>query len=102
MGGVYNTVKAGSTVPLKFEVFAGTTELTSTSIVKGFRQDGCCDGSAEDGSRSPRPAARACATTRRRGQFIQNWQTPKAAGSCYTVTVTMQDGSSISATFKLK
>ena len=33
MGGVWNTVKGGSTVPLKFKVFAGSTELTSTSIV---------------------------------------------------------------------
>ena len=28
MNGVWNTVKGGSTVPLKFELFAGTTELT--------------------------------------------------------------------------
>ena len=33
MGGIVNTVKSGSTVPLKFEVFKGTTELTSTSNV---------------------------------------------------------------------
>ena len=31
MNGVVNTVKGGSTVPLKFEVFAGTTELTDTA-----------------------------------------------------------------------
>ena len=36
------------------------------------------------------------------GQFIQNWQTPKTAGSCYIVTMTTDDGSSISANFKLK
>jgi hypothetical protein len=29
-----NTVKNGSTVPLKFEVFAGTTELTNTTVAK--------------------------------------------------------------------
>ena len=28
-----NTVKNGSTVPIKFELFSGTTELTSTSAV---------------------------------------------------------------------
>ena len=33
MGGVWNTVKNGSTVPLKFEVFAGPTEFTSTTTV---------------------------------------------------------------------
>ena len=31
MGGVYNTVKGGSTVPFKFEIFEGTTELTDTA-----------------------------------------------------------------------
>jgi AraC-like DNA-binding protein len=36
------------------------------------------------------------------GQFIYNWQTPKKAGSCYLVTVSMIDGSSLSAHFKLK
>ena len=36
------------------------------------------------------------------GQFVQNWQTPKTAGKCYVVTVTMQDGSSITANFKTK
>jgi len=36
MGGVWNTVKGGSTVPLKFEIFAGPTELTDTAYVKGF------------------------------------------------------------------
>jgi len=36
------------------------------------------------------------------GQFIQNWQTPKAANTCYKVTMTTNDGSKLSATFKLK
>ena len=36
------------------------------------------------------------------GQFIQNWQTPKKPGACYTVTMTTPDGSAISANVKLK
>ena len=35
------------------------------------------------------------------GQFIQNWQTPKKLG-CFKVTMTTQDGSTLSALFKLK
>ncbi len=47
MGGVFNVVKGGSTVPLKFEVFAGPTELTNTSAVKSFVQTKiACDGTA--------------------------------------------------------
>ncbi len=39
----------------------------------------------------------------RAGQFVYNWQTPKAgAGSCYDVTFTTLDGSSLTAHFKLK
>jgi hypothetical protein len=103
-GGVVNTVKGGSTVPLKFEVFAGATELTQTSAVTSFTQRKVpCDGGAladeieivSTGGTSLRYDATG-------GQFIQNWQTPKLAGTCYVVTVTMADGSSITASFKLK
>ena len=31
MNGVVNTVKGGSTVPLKFEIFAGSEELSDTA-----------------------------------------------------------------------
>jgi hypothetical protein len=36
------------------------------------------------------------------GQFVYNWQTPKKAGSCYRITMTATDGSTISANFILK
>jgi large repetitive protein len=103
---VYNTVKGGSTVPLKFEVFAGSMELTSTSDVKGFStaKVACATGIMED------PVETVLLTTggtslrydTKDGQFIQNWQTPKQAGACYRVTMTTQDGSSLIALFKLK
>jgi hypothetical protein len=104
INGVYNTVKGGSTVPLKFEVFAGPTELTDTSAIKSFVQTKVnCDGTAPmdeievvtTGGTSLRYDATA-------GQFIQNWQTPRAAGTCYRVTMTTQDGSSLVALFRLK
>jgi hypothetical protein len=97
-----NNAKAGSTVPLKFEVFAGSTELTSTSIVSSFTQKiSCVSGTGDDieqyatGSTTLRYDATS-------GQFIFNWQTPKATGSCYRVSLSTQDGSSISADFRLK
>ena len=34
-------------------------------------------------------------------QFVQNWQTPKAAGSCYKVTVSVGSASQ-AALFKLR
>ena len=103
MGGVFNVVKGGSTVPLKFEVFSGSIELTATSVVKSFTVVGvaCNSATADDieltttGGTSLRYDATA-------GQFIQNWQTPRAAGLCYRVTMTTQDGSTLQALFKLK
>jgi hypothetical protein len=103
-GIVLNTVKGGSTVPLKFEIFAGSTELTDPAYVASFVQAKIqCDGSAATdeievtttGGTSLRydPVA---------GQFVQNWQTPKQPGQCYRVTMTTQDGSSLVAYFKLK
>jgi hypothetical protein len=104
MGGVWNTVKNGSTVPLKFEVFAGSTKLTSTSIVNQpltATQTLCSGGPTDDIEilASGETSLRYDATS---GQFIYNWQTPKKPGYCYVVTVKLADGTSISANFKLK
>ena len=104
MDGVLNVVKGGSTVPLKFEVFAGSTELTSTSAVKSFTQAKVsCDGTSPtyeiEVTSTGGTSLRYDSTG---GQFIQNWQTPKAAGTCYKVTMTTQDGTALSALFRLK
>jgi hypothetical protein len=104
LGGVWNTVKGGSTVPLKFEVFAGS-ELTATSAVQSFSTKAItCPGAS-----APADAIEFVTTggTSLRydatgGQFIQNWSTPKKPGTCYTVTMTTQDGSKTSANFLLK
>jgi hypothetical protein len=104
MNNVVNTVRGGSTVLLKFEVFAGPTELTATSVVQSFVQSRItCDTNAtiheievtSKGGTSLRYDATA-------GQFIQTWQTPRQAGACYRVTMMTQDGSSLVAFFKLK
>lgn len=104
MGGVLNTVKGGSTVPLKFRVFDGTTEQTATSAVNTFTsQRVSCTTTTED-------AIEELATTGGTSlrydttapQFIQNWKTPTGAGTCYRAQVTLIDSSSITAVFKLK
>ena len=102
MNGVWNTVRGGSTVPLKFEVFAGTTELTDTSIVTfTVNQIVCGTQTVTDDIEMTTTGGTALRYSD--GQFIQNWQTPKGkAGTCYRVTLTTADGSDISANFKLK
>lgn len=103
MGGVWNVVKGGATVPLKFEVFSGSVELTDTSIVKPLRatEMACTGGATDDvelfatGTTSLRYDATA-------GQFIYNWQTPKKPGFCYVVTLSTTGGATLTAQFRLK
>lgn len=101
--GKLNIAKNGSTVPLKFEVFAGLTELTNTSIVSTFVQKLTCGtGIATDDIENYATGGTSLRYDTIGGQFIFNWQTPKLAGSCYRVTLTTADGSNISADFRLK
>ncbi len=104
MSGTLNIVKGGSTVPLKFEVFAGPTELTDTSVVKSLTQTKiACETSAPtDVIEVTTTGGTSLRYDTTDGQFIQNWKTPKLPGNCYQVTMTTQDGSSLSALFKLK
>jgi hypothetical protein len=103
MNGIVNTVKNGSTVPMKFEVFAGTTELTDVSAIKSttYTAVSCSTAPTDDVELTATggTSLRYDATS---GQFIFNWQTPKTAGACLRATVTTQDGSRIYADFKLK
>lgn len=105
MNGVWNTVKAGSTVPLKFELFAGSTELTDTADVRGFAVTpvACpASGYVADAIEMTATGGTSLRYDATSGQFIQNWQTPKKAGACYSVTMTALDGSTLSANFILK
>nr|MBA3309542.1 PxKF domain-containing protein [Nocardioidaceae bacterium] len=105
MAGVWNTVKGGSTVPLKFEVFAGANELTSTSTVQSFKTQrvSCTNGTGtEDAIEFVTTGGTSLRYDSTGGQFIQNWKTPTGAGSCYATTMTTLDGSSITALFKIK
>jgi len=102
MGGALNTVKGGSTVPIKFQVFAGASELTDPSIVVQplTATQAACSGGPPDtieltatGGTNLRYAG---------GRFIFNWKTPKMPGYCYTVTVALTGGGSLSANFELR
>jgi hypothetical protein len=104
MSGVVNTVKGGSTVPLKFEIFAGSAELTSTADVKSLvaNKIACDAGANEDPVEVTATGGTSLRYDTTGGQFIYNWQTPKPTGICYRVTMTTQDGSSLAAVFKTR
>lgn len=105
MGGVWNTVKGGSTVPLKFEIFAGNTEIANISAISSFTTKSvACPGAttALDEIEFVTTGGTTLRYDTAGGQFIQNWATPKKPGTCVVVTMTTDDGSTISANFKLK
>jgi hypothetical protein len=105
MNGVWNTVKGGSTVPFKFEVFAGPTELTDTSVVDTFiATPVACPttGIVADAIEFTTTGGTSLRYDTVAGQFINNWQTPKLPGKCYKITMTTDDGSFLSASFILK
>jgi hypothetical protein len=102
MGGVVNTVKGGSTVPLKFELFQSIsgTELTDTSgITLTATKSTCALGATEDAIEVTATGGTSLRYDSTGGQFIYNWKTPTGTG-CYTVTMIAADGSKITAYFK--
>jgi hypothetical protein len=103
---VWQTAKGGSTLPLKFNVFAGSVEKTSTTDVKGFgaAKLSSCSGSTNDPIEE---LATAGSSSLRydssERQFIQNWKTSTVSSdTCYRVTVTFQDASAIHTFVRLR
>ena len=88
-------------MPLLFEVFAGRTELTSPSaVVQPLTvTPTACDNGPQDNIELP--ILGGTGLRYELGLFIYTWKTPKTRG-CYVVTVTMTDGSAISAKFRLR
>jgi hypothetical protein len=104
MNGVLNTVKNGSTVPLKFRVFDRTVERTDTAVVTAFgaKQYTCGGTAPEDAVEMTTTGGTSLRYDTTGTQFIQNWQTPRSPGTCWVATATFVDGSKLSALFKLK
>ena len=104
MNGVYNIVKNGSTVPLKFEIFAGSTELIDIVYVKSltYAQTSCDANATTDEIETTATGGTSLRYDTTAGQFVYNWKTPGTAGKCYRVTMTTIDGSTLVAYFKLK
>jgi len=102
---LWNTIKGGQTVPLKFELFAGVggTELTSVNDVQGFALAALpCAQGLEDPVDPDFTLTGGTILRYDGAQFIQNWQTPKGANQCYRITMTARDGSQLTAFFKTK
>ncbi len=104
MSGVVNTVKGGSTVPLKFRIFDLDDELTGVEAVKSITMTTMtCNPSAETDAveQTLNTGSTVLRYDSLGGQFIQNWKTPTKVG-CYKVKMTTQGDSTIAALFKVK
>ena len=98
-----NTVKGGSTVPLKFNIYEGATERKDVAAIKSFEvMAGTCSGVATEAVAFVTTGATSLRYDATTGQFIQNWKTPATSGVCYQVTVTAVDGTTLTALFRTK
>jgi hypothetical protein len=110
-GMVWNTVKGGQTVPLKFNIFAGNVEKTGadtfTNLTTAFQyaQMKTCTDAADSDPVDYTTTATGSTTLRYDPtgmQWIYNWQTPKVnSTACYRTWVTFADGSTLEAFFQL-
>jgi hypothetical protein len=102
---VYNLVKGGSTVPLKFRVFTGANPVTTTAGMSiGWNSVTCVSGEVDE---TVIPATATGGTGLRYdaggGQFIFNWSVPSSPNKCYQITVQLSDGTTLTnAYFKTK
>lgn len=94
--GVVNDVRGGRPVPLMFEVVSDGIEVTDPAAVASFTVSGPNGPVAftSQGGRGLRYDTRS-------GQFIMNWQIPKAAGY-YEVTMTLVSGQTLTAAFNVR
>jgi len=101
---VYNIIKNGSTVPLKFEIFAGPTKLTDVSSIQMIIQYeiNCIKGEFINDCWTILTAGEKLVYDPAGGQFVYRWRVSKSVGKCYQVTMVMQEYSTLSVNFKVK
>jgi len=105
MNGVYNTVRNGSTVPFKFEIFTKNSgvEITNIAGITFTAVQISCDASAViDDIEVTAAGGTSLRYDTVAGQFVYNWKTPATATKCYRVTMSAPGNVSLSANFKLK
>ena len=108
-GAAWNAAKGGSTIPLKFNVFAAGTEITSpANMTFGMLPISYSTGAApedviEQIDTAGATSLRYDGVAGSGGQFIQNWKTPSVrAEQCYRLQLTLPDASVLYTFVKLK
>ena len=102
---VVNGAKAGSTIPLKFNILLGGVIQTDTALVTSLIQKYTCTSGANVDNMLTTDELSSGNTSLRfdsvAQQMVFNWKTSKTAG-CYRVTLNVQGGASLSIDFNLK
>ncbi len=104
---VYNTLRAGSTVPLKFEVFARPDRageirsVETTGATVSSRRVNCLTGASEVPVEALSTGSTVLRFDTAGDQFVYNWKSPTSIG-CYLVTVALADSATIGAWFMTK
>ena len=99
---IVNTGTAGRTYPVKFSLASlpSLTPVTDTSVVTAIRYSATGCGAAPTDALET--VASGSTSLRNDGtQYIYNWATPSKAG-CYTLSFTLDDGTTHVALFNLK
>ena len=109
---VWNSIKGGQTVPLKFNIYREVGGPQVTTVADAFTGAGfsayqlpSCSGGYTDDEIPLNDLSTGGTELRWDGtQFIQNWKTPKVSGAelCYRAVITAKDGTTITAFFKVK
>jgi hypothetical protein len=97
-----NNDKAGHQVRLKFQVWAGSTQLRTTDVVAAFTETQVSCGSGTALAAAQAATTKADLQVDQPGNFLVTWLTPSMPGTCWVATVSTLDGSSLSATFSLR
>jgi hypothetical protein len=98
-----NRAKAGQTIPLKFNIWDGTTAIDDTAAVSVFTAKTTCTATADATLDNIEQYSTGSTTLRwdaDAGQFVFNWKTDKSwATQCWRVRVVATGGDQIVAEF---
>lgn len=98
MNQVENIARAGQTIPFKFEVFFGTTEITDTDAVNFSQEAIECLNEASDGVEQTTTGDTRLVYDESSGQFVGHWKSPRTPSTCYEVSASVVENSSVEKT----
>jgi len=103
-GFLRNSMKAGSTAPIKFSLSLDGQYVSSLSAINQVTSGvmSCTASAVEDALEEYATGGTSLRYDTANNQFIYNWQSPKKAGNCYKVVFHFADGTSQTVQFGLR